>query len=243
MASLRKRYRDLIESDVPVTVLPTTEVAKPPPVTDAPKPAEEIAKTESSPVEQAARSALQDRLAEAERAAELAKSAPQPQPTLASEPQPPVMDDPVAEFERAIHHLPDRVKGWYRRQPQFLTDPERAAQITYAYHVAARETGEENTDAHLDRMEVMLGLRQQPQPQSQPERKASAPARSATQFSAPVHRDAPSMSSGRPASSPLHLTGEERQLARTLGLTDDQYRKGKERMNREKAGGFHQDGQ
>jgi hypothetical protein len=243
MASLRKKYQDGIPNNVPVTTAPVTEVAKPPPVADAPKPADPLeVKAESSPVEQAARSALLDRVAEAERAAEMAKAASQSQQPLASEPQPPVMDDPVAEFERAIHHLPDRVKGWYRRQPQFLTDPERAAQITYAYHVAARETGEENTDAHLDRMEVMLGLRQQPQP----ERKVSAPARqpaqSGARYSAPPSRESPSYSTGKPVTQ-VSLSAEDRANARMWGITDKQMLEGKARVAREKAGGFHQDGQ
>ena len=238
MAPFRKKYLDRrIEDDTPVTV-PPTEAAKPPPVVDAPKPAEplEAVKEERSPADEAAANAIKARIAEMDRAAEHARSAPQPPPTLASEP-PPSMEDP---FERAISHLPDRVKGWYRSRPQLLTDPEGAARVQYAHHVAAREVGEQFTDPYYQRMEVMLGLRQ---PERVAAPKVSAPPRPAVPMSAPVQRDAPSFSTGRPANSPVQLTGEQRQLARTLGLTDDQYRKGVERMNREKAGGFHQDGQ
>jgi hypothetical protein len=42
--------------------------------------------------------------------------------------------------------------------PQFLTDPEKAVQIQYCHHVAAREVGEQFTDPYYSRMEQMLGL-------------------------------------------------------------------------------------
>jgi hypothetical protein len=181
---------------------------------------------------------------EAERAQELAKeTASHPQQKFATEPPQQQRMDPVEQFEQMIAHLPERVRDWYRVDPQFLD--ERAAQIQYAHHVVRRELGEEFTDPYYDRMEHALGLRHvapQPEPQPLPERqRASTPARqNGPPVSAPPTRDSYSMSTGRPQGGPTQLSGEERQLAKTLGLTDDQYRKGKERMLREKAGGFHQ---
>src|SRR5262245_62010026 len=97
MASLRKKYQGLVvdNSREPVTTAPVTELAKPPePVADAPVPLEE-AKTED-PVEDAARHAIKQRLAEAERAAEFAQQRAQPQPPQErfAEAETPQMQDP-----------------------------------------------------------------------------------------------------------------------------------------------------
>jgi hypothetical protein len=179
MSSMRKKYQGLVvdNSREPVSTPPTTEAAKlPEPVADAPQSPEEV-KAES-PVEEAARSAIQDRVAEAARAAELAKQQP-PQPQFATEPEAPQMD-PREQFEAVIAGLPERAKAWYRADPRWLTDPERAAHINYAHHVAIRETGAEGSDEYFDRMEHMRGLRHAaPQPElPQPERaRASAPVR------------------------------------------------------------------
>src|SRR5262249_34894565 len=143
----------------PVTTAPTTELAKPPdPVADAPVPLEDV--KEEDPVGDAARHAIKERLAETQRAAKFAqqRQAQQPPQERFAEPEPetPQMEDPREQFEAAIQHLPDRVKGWYRAEPRSLTDPLHASRMQYTYHAAAHEIGEADTDAHLDRMEHML---------------------------------------------------------------------------------------
>src|SRR5262249_39259282 len=148
MASLRKKYQGLVvdNSREPVSTAPTEELAKPPgPVADTPQIPEEV-KTED-PVEDAARHAIKQRLAEAERAAEFAQqrqAQQQPPHEQFAEPEPetPQMD-PREQFEAVIQHLPERAKGWYRKDPDLLLNPERAAQLAYVHHVAARETGAE----------------------------------------------------------------------------------------------------
>src|SRR5262245_30418853 len=113
MASLRKKYQGVVDnSNEPVTTAPV-DTAKPPPVAETPKPVEEI-KTEPSPVEEAAQNAIKQRVAEAERAQELAKTVSPPQQQFATEPpqQQPQMD-PAAQFEQMISHLPERVRSWY----------------------------------------------------------------------------------------------------------------------------------
>src|SRR5262245_29240469 len=142
MASLRKKYQGVVDnSNEPVTTAPIV-AAEPPPATDAPKPVEEI-KTEPSPVEEAAQNAIKQRVAEAERAQELAKEAASQQPPqqkFATEsPQQQPQMDPAAQFEQMVSHLPERMRDWYRVDPQFLE--ERAAQIQYAHHVVRRELG------------------------------------------------------------------------------------------------------
>src|SRR5262245_36949177 len=119
MASLRKKYQGIVDhSTEPVTTAPV-EAAKPPPVADAPKPVEDI-KTEPSPVEEAAQNAIKQRVAEAERAQELAKTASPPQQQFATEPPQQQRMDPIEQFEQMISHLPERMRNWYRVDPQFL---------------------------------------------------------------------------------------------------------------------------
>src|SRR5262245_27471936 len=121
-----------------------------------------------------------------------------------------------AQREAVIQQLPARAQAWYRADPSWLTDPERAAHINYAHHVAVRETGAEGSDEYFDRMEHMLGLRHAeplPEPRPLPERpRPSAPARprySGAPVSAPPSRDSHSMSTGRAVNERTPLTREE----------------------------------
>src|SRR5262245_61988508 len=257
MASLRKKYQGLVvdNSREPVATAPTEELAKPPePVADAPQPAEVIAKTESNPVEDAAKSELLKRVREAERAAEFAAQQRQaqqqpPQQQFAEpEPETPQMEDPLEQFEAVIQHLPDRAKAWFRKDPALLFNPERAAQLAYVHHVAARETGGENSDEYFDRVESMMGLRNvSVSPElPQPERpRPSAPVRpryNGAPVSAPPTREAPSLSSGRTMNERTPLTREELEVARASRISPEEYQKQKQKMLRLKAAGVIQDG-
>src|SRR5262245_39400845 len=172
------------------------------------------------------------------------KQAPQ-QRFAEPEPETPQMDDPREQFEAVIQHLPERAKSWYRKDPSWLMDPERAAHINYAHHVAVRETGAEGSDEYFDRMESLLGLGVRnvaPQPDlSQPERpRPSAPARprySGAPVSAPPTREAPSLSTGRASNERTPLTREELEIARASRISPEEYQKQKQKMLRLKASG------
>jgi hypothetical protein len=255
MASLRKKYQHLQvdNSKEPVSTAPVTEQAKPPePISDAPKPAEEIAKVESNPVEAAAKSELLKRVKETERAAEYAqqRAQQQPPPQQFAEPETPAMeDDPRTQFEAAIQHLPERAKSWYRKDPSWLLDPERAAHIQYVHHVAMREAGSEGTDEYYERMEDMLGVRNS-SPQTEParplpdERPRSAPVRPryAAPVSAPPSRETASVATGRYVNERTALTREELEVARASKISPEEYQKQKQKMLRLKAAGVIQDG-
>src|SRR5262245_19290492 len=146
----RKRYVAVEQSpvkDAPATAATPVQAAEPPPPVTDKQPAEPLM-VESSPVEEATRNALGQRLQEVERADQLQREAIRQQPRMAAEPQQPV--DPI---EQAIATAPERVKRWYRANPQFLVDPEKAAQLNYCHFVACREVGEEGHEAYYDRME------------------------------------------------------------------------------------------
>jgi len=238
MASLRRKYQ--LDADAPVTSPPAAEPA---PAVE-PKPVEPM--VESCPAEEAGKNRLREELLKMERAQQIAKQPPQraAEPEAPQQPQEPT-------FEDYIVHLPPRVQRWYRAHPEFLTDPERAAQIQYCHHVARREVGEEMTEPYFDRMEVMLGLRQHTQPNGNG-RTESAPAPAPTRpmtvdrptvrpsappVSAPPTREVPSYSTGR---SPRHrapLTRDELEIAAASGQTPEQYQQQKEKMLRMKQAG------
>src|SRR5262245_3922538 len=217
MAALLKKYRDRFEKDAaPTASTPVQAAQLPDPVAD-PKLVEPVA--ESSPAEDAGKNAIRERLQEMEAAEANARQAAAPQqPHYAHDPQP----DPI---EAALAGMPERVQRWCREHPEFLTDPEKAAQAQYCHHVVKRETGQEFTDLYFERMERMLfgpaqsngNASQQPIQPPIP-RQQSAPVRQQYRgpaVSAPPTREVPSFSSGRMPSTRVPLTRAEVEIALT----------------------------
>ena len=203
------------------------------------------------PVATAASSAIKDRPREMERAAAITQEAASQAQRFATErPQ----QDPI---ETALVQMPERVQRWYRDHPEFLNDPERAAQVQYCHFVAKRETGQEGTDLYFDRMEHLLGLRSNGgavSPQPTPAPRSAAPVRqpqySGAPMAAPPSRSTPSMTTGRPAGETPRLTREEIYIAlqsKTHPEEADEtairrYAQQKAKMIQLKAAGVLQDG-
>jgi hypothetical protein len=240
MALRNKRYVEEGRNAPPVSVPPTESAKLPEPVAD-PKPPAPI--VESSPADEAGRAALKQRLQEMENAERITRGASHPQ--YAAEPPPQPQEPQQPTLEQAIAHLPERVQRWYKAHPEFLTDPEKAAQIQYVHHVAAREVGEQFTDPYYDRMEQMLGLRARPQPSNgsgaaptpAPHNVTPPPQRSAVPMSAPPHRSVPSMTTGRPQGGPVRLTAEQAEIAQASGISQEEYARQLQKMERMRAAG------
>src|SRR5262245_26598940 len=258
MASVRRKYQSQLaaKDEPPVTTTPQETAAKlPEPAVDA-KPPEPIETASASPAEEAGKAALRQRLQEMERAEQINREAVQQH--LAAEPQ----EQRQPTFEEAIAHLPERIQRWCRADPRLASDPERIAQAQYCHHVVRREVGEEFTDNYYDRMEQMLGLREQPKPQpkgkgaqqaTRPQHtpapaprapdhsrgQASAPARqyAGPPVSAPPTRETPSYTTGRPIGRRAPLTTAEIEIARSSGISPEEYAANKERMERMKQSG------
>jgi hypothetical protein len=182
---------------------------------------------------------MRQRLAELERAETVQRQAVS-HPQLATEP-------PHDPLEAALAPFPDTAKEWLRAHREILSDPRANAALQHFHYVAKEESGEEYSPAYFERLEHHLGLRSAaaPEPdvsnetiaQPAPRRQSGGP------VSAPVSRESPSWSSGRPASeSRVNLTGQELELAHTLGLSPQEYLEGKKRMLREKQAGLHDHG-
>jgi hypothetical protein len=229
MASLRAKYKgraDIAPSkDAPVMSEPPARTSMPP-IDNSPPPPDISVDAQSEPVEQAARAAMKDRITELERAEAISQQ-PQP-PQFASEPQEP------SPLEQILATVPEGARGWLRAHPEYLGDPEKNAQIRHAHLVAARETGDEEFGPHYyERLEHHLGLRPQRQPQQSARQVAPRPAMQRhTSVSAPPTRDSISMATGRPTGGRVHLSGEEREFAAMLGLSETDYAAEKQRMLR-----------
>jgi hypothetical protein len=251
MASLRKRYQTSVESKdgPPVTTVPVAGAEPPPPVVDA-KPPEPPA-AEPSPADEAAKTALRQRLQEMENAEALQREATvaQQHPQFATEPQEQQM--PTAEQIIESSGLPENAKDWLRRYPDYVLDPIKNAQMQKMHNVAEYQAGSEFTERYFDRMEILLGIKQE-QPRRVQERPVTnaaatgngAPPRRqmAAPVSAPPTRDVPSMSTGKSRSFRQPLTADELHIAQACGQTPEQYQQEKEKMLRLKASGVIQDG-
>ena len=245
MASLRKRYQERIEvspakDGPPVTTAPTGAAKLPEPAVDVKSPPE-MPETKESPADVAAKHALRERLREMETAETLNRQASQP-PQYAAESQQQQPQQPA---------MPPAVQKWLAEHPQYLDPNDAIAQteISLATMKAARDGLTWNDDDFLPSIERYLGIAPRTNGQTQP-RPSPAPAapprhesppvrqqRSAVQMSAPVSRDSPSMTTGRPQGGPVQLTAEQREAARFSGISEQEYARQLQRMNQMKAAG------
>jgi hypothetical protein len=232
MASLRKRHSNA-DSDPPISTPPR---AAEPASTQSPAPLPEAIKT-ASPADEAGKNAIQQRLSEMDNARRLSQ---QPQQSTESEPLA-VGDEPQQlTVEQAISAsgLPQRMQQWLREHSEFVTDPAKNAQLQKLHNVAEYQAGGEWTPLFFERLDELAGFKQ-PQPngngsaqrQAMPApRPTPAPVRQqapAVSYSAPPHRDVPTMRTGRSPSARTPLTQDELEVARSSGMTPEQYAKAK----------------
>jgi hypothetical protein len=249
MASLRKKYQSVetptAHNDAPIASTPVVQAAEPPPAVET-KPVEPPAEKQS-PADKAADDALRQRLAEMTRAEGLQREAMQQgEHRLAAEPP----QQPQQQQAMSAH-----VQEWLSKHPQFFNDAVAQAELNVATMKCVRDGLTWNDDNFIPTIERHLGFRQQPQPQQrqpQPNGNGHAPAsgpapqrngaqlrqqRPAGPVSAPPSRDAPSMATGRATGHRAPLSEAEAEIARSSGLSLEEYQQQKEKMLRLKAAG------
>jgi hypothetical protein len=252
MASLRKKYQDRVESpDKPPVTVPIGPAKISPTAAETETRPVEI--EQPDPVAEAEKHALKQRLAEVENAERLTREAvtQQQPPPQAAEPQQPTTEQIIASSG-----LPEQVQDWLRQYPEFVTDPVKNAQMQRMHFVAEHQAGEAFTAPYLERMEVLLGLKQEAKSNGQsgpvqinrpqqPQR-YEAPVRqqrpAGPPVSAPPTRASPSMTTGRPVTGRQPLTEAQRDAARASGISEEEYARQLEKMNQMKAAGMLQDG-
>jgi hypothetical protein len=134
--------------------------------------------------------------------------------------------DPIEALQ-----VPYEAKTWLRKNPHFITNAADNKRLRTA-HDAALDL--ENLTAwspeYYEFVETKLGIRKaepKPVPKSEPEIEERT-------VSAPVSRDAPSLSGGKAGSSKITLSPEEREHAKLAGVDEVTYAKMKQRLQREK---------
>src|SRR5262245_39128584 len=239
MASLRRKYQERIEvsprqDEPPVSPPPEGTAAKlPEPAADAGKPPEQPETTEA-PADVAARTALKARLAEMERAEALTRQ----QPQHADEPQ-----------QAQQPTIPAHVEKWLTEHPQYCDPNDHVAQaeIHLATVKCMRDGKPWNDPDFIPTIERHLGIASATNEQTQhrpierppaaPAPRASAPPRQTVAYSAPPHREPPSMSTGRPISHRAPLSKEQLEIARASGITAEEYSRQLQKMEAMRAAG------
>jgi hypothetical protein len=156
--------------------------------------------------------------------------------------------------------MPDTVRAWAEKHPDYFSDP-----VLYAeWNLACTKTWRDGIhdwsapefvpalEKHLEHLSPASPAPEAPKPEAAPEPMAAAPeAPAATTpapqpyqgfaVSAPISRDAPSMSTGRPiGASTVKLTAEEIAMARSLNLTPEKYLQEKIKLIADKRAGLRQ---
>ena len=235
MASLRKRPQSRIsEEPAPVTTAPTTAARLPEPSAEQAAPERNpVDAAKDNPVEQAEKDALRQRIQEMERAEGLQSQALDQQVRFAKERQ------------QQVAQVPEHIRRWAEANPRYISDPVGQAELNLAIMKAQRDGKNWQDPDFIEVTERHLGLRQPAaekqrivshSPYEPPPRQA-APMRQAPQqrqykpMSAPPTREVPGYSTGR-APSDTRLTEEEAALARSLGLSAQEYLEQKIRMRK-----------
>lgn len=152
-------------------------------------------------------------------------------PQKKAEPAP----QPVS-VESAIDQLPglsSRQKTWLKDHTDAFTDQKKNARLGAAHYDAIDAGHAADTDDYFQFIEEKLGYRQ-PEPEPEPQRRSPP-------VSAPVSRDSPSPSTGKPTSTRITLSPEQREHARISGVDELTYAKGVQELARRKAMGMYPD--
>ncbi len=149
-------------------------------------------------------------------------------------PQPRAQADPVAQFTSTL--TPESA-AWVRAHPEFVRDPDKNRQMIAAHELAVTRGATVDTPAYFAAIEKTLeiGPKQEDNPMKEAAKPAATktepPARKAAPAAAPVSR---SGNGAGERSDVVHLSSDEREIARLNKMTDAEYAKAKLQLKREK---------
>jgi hypothetical protein len=147
---------------------------------------------------------------------------------------PPPRMDPV---EALASTLSPRSAEWVRRNPDYARDPRKMQEMVAAHQLAIARGAEADTDDYFERVEAVLGVNRQSRDSddySDPVSSASSPSkgRVVSPPAAPVSRGSNGVG-GNPRPNVVRLTAAERETARDLGMTNEDYARNKVALQRE----------
>jgi len=148
----------------------------------------------------------------------------------------------VDTFEQAIANMPPLVKDWMRAHPDYMTDPRKNAKIQALHWDVLDEGHSFGTQSYVESMEQKLGMREPPKKVEQREEDDESRQRNTVVTQAPPTRDVPSAGTGKPVSTKVTLTAEEREIARMSGISEIEYAKQKLKLQELKRNGHYVEG-
>jgi hypothetical protein len=149
------------------------------------------------------------------------------------QPAPPPRMDPV---EALASTLSPRSAEWVRKHPEYARDTRKMQKMIAAHQMVVSDDVEPDTDDYFERVETLLGVRRPAvaEDDGDPVSAAAAPVRGrvASPPAAPVSRGA-NGGGGNPRPNVVRLTAAERETARDLGMTEQEYARNKVLLQRE----------
>lgn len=146
--------------------------------------------------------------------------------------------EPHIDIITAIDRMPNLVpkeRDWLKAHPEVLTDPGSIRELDVGYNRAIRAGHKRGTDTYFQYLDEFLGYAKPAKADADAEDHDDHNDERPSIVSAPVTRDSRSSLSGRPTvSTKIMLTPEQRDLARSMGLTDVQYARGKQQLDANK---------
>lgn len=137
---------------------------------------------------------------------------------------------PVDPVEALAAQLSPRSAAWVRAHPEYARNERLTQKMIAAHSLVTADGVQPDTDEYFESVERVLGI-QAPQAASvaaaeAPMSAAAAPAqRRSSPAAAPVSRSGNGTGGGRP--NVVHLSAEEREMAKMMGMTDTEYGKHK----------------
>jgi len=155
---------------------------------------------------------------------------------------PPPPTNPVDRQIDQMAQLSGRQRDWLKRHPDAMTDPRKNTRLGAAHFDAMDAGHAEDTDGYYQFLEERLGYRKPaPVASEDDDEPDPKPTRRSPPVSAPVSRDAPSLSSSKRPSSRVELSPAQREHAKIAGVDEVTYAKGVQELERRKAAGMYPD--
>lgn len=150
----------------------------------------------------------------------------------------PKREKPSDPVEAAIANLPDAAKSWLREHKEYLTEPRKNAKIQSLHWDAIEAGNQAFSPSYFEWLEVQLGMREAPRKRD--DDVDDEPRKDRVVTSAPVSRESPSLRDGRPTSTRITLSPEQREAARNSGISEIEYAKQLIRLQEAKKSGLIQ---
>lgn len=147
----------------------------------------------------------------------------EPEPKPAS---PPSQTDVMAAIDADVRLLP-KEKDWLKSHPEVMIDQALNSELGVAYNRAVRAGHVRGTEGYFKFLDEFMGYAK---PAASPETSDQGYAIMA----APVTRDTPSLATGRTTSSQVHLSSDERDLARAMGVSETAWARQKLALEQDK---------